>query len=351
MSTVGQDMLNICARASAIGIPLVGRSEAFLELIRKVERVARHGEATVLIRGETGTGKELIARATHYLGMRSSCPFVPINCGALPETLMENELFGHRAGAYTGAITEGPGLIRLADRGTLFLDEVDALPMKAQVALLRFLQDGHYRPLGGQREERSNVRIVAACNSSLETEVEAGRFRRDLYYRLNVLSIDVPPLRARSVDIPLLADHFLRECARRYSSFEKTLDSHTLSWFVQYSWPGNIRELENLLHRAYLMCEDCELRIRQPTDFARTYNEQTDTSLRIDVAAANYQAAKAMALEQFDRSYLSQVLALTEGNITKAARLAGKERRALGKLLKRYRISYSQEGHDPSPKE
>jgi DNA-binding NtrC family response regulator len=344
VSTVVPSALEICARASAIGIPLIGRSETFLDLIRIVERVARHGNATVLIRGETGTGKELIARATHYLGRRAGFPFVPVNCGALPESLIENELFGHRAGAFTGAGADGIGLVRLADRGTLFLDEVDALPLKAQVGLLRFLQDGHYRPLGGQQQEKSDVRIVAASNGCLEEEVRRGRFRCDLYYRLNLLSIDVPPLRARREDIPLLCRHFLCECARRYSSEEKTLHGTTLSWFNEYSWPGNIRELENLLHREYLLCEDRELQIREPQTLAASHPQQsTVLPIAVDTHATKYRLARARALEQFDRAYLAQLLARAGGNVTKAAALAGKERRALGKLLKHYGISHMQE--------
>ncbi|MFD1295317.1 sigma 54-interacting transcriptional regulator [Lysobacter gummosus] len=328
-------------------MPLVGRSEAFLDMIKVVGRVARHGDATVLIRGETGTGKELVARATHYLGRRSSYPFVPVNCGALPEDLIENELFGHRAGAYTGAGAEVAGLIRLADRGTLFLDEIDALPLKAQVSLLRFLQDGCYRPLGGQREEASNVRVVAACNGCLEDEVKAGHFRRDLYYRLNLLSITVPPLRERGADIPLLSKYFLREFARRYASCEKDLHSHTLSWFLHYDWPGNVRELENLVHREYLICEGRELLIRAPSEFNDSDQQRAllgercaALPLQTDALATSYHLAKAHALEQFDRAYLTELIHRTHGNVTQAAALAGKERRAMGKLLKRYGIGY-----------
>lgn len=342
-----QDAIDTCDRACAIGIPLVGRSEVFLDMIRIMERVANHGDATVLIRGETGTGKELVARATHYLGPRSSFPFVPVNCGALPEELIENELFGHRAGAYTGAGAGVAGLIRLADRGTLFLDEVDALPLRAQTALLRFLQDGRYRPLGAAREEASNVRVVAACNACLEDEVEAGRFRRDLYYRLNLLSISVPPLRERSTDIPLLSEYFLRECARRYESCDKKLHSDTLSWFLHYSWPGNIRELENLVHREYLVCERRELLIEAPRelsgrDLPRVTGKEQYPALppQTDATATRYLPARARALEQFDRAYLSELIQHTRGNVTQAAALAGKERRAMGKLLKRYGISY-----------
>ncbi len=347
MSITVQDAIDTCKQACAIGIPLVGRSEAFLDLIKVVERVAHNGNATVLIRGETGTGKELVARATHYLGPRASFPFVPVNCGALPEALIENELFGHRAGAYTGARADAAGLIRLADRGTIFLDEIDALPLKAQIVLLRFLQDGRYRPLGSQREEASDVRVIAACNGCLEDAVKAGNFRRDLYYRLNLLSISVPPLRERSADIPLLSEYFLRECARRYGSCEKALHRNTLAWFLRYSWPGNIRELENLVHREYLICEDRELLIRAPGELGESLQQRaipdercSERPAQTDTLATKYRFAKARALELFDRDYLTDLIHRTRGNVTQAAVLAGKERRAMGKLLKRYGISY-----------
>jgi two-component system, NtrC family, response regulator GlrR len=342
-----QQTLEICARASALGIPLIGKSEAFLGLISVVGRVAQHGDAATLIQGETGTGKELIARTIHYLGRRASFPFVPVNCGALPEALIENELFGHHAGAFTGAGADVSGLIRLADRGTLFLDEIDALPLKAQVGLLRFLQDGHYRPLGAQREEKANLRIIAACNGCLETEIRAGRFRQDLYYRLNLLSIDVPPLRERHGDTTILSQYFLREFARRYSMPNKTLHGATARWFNEYVWPGNVRELENLLHRECLTHEAEELRISEPRAFHEGSRSATVT-LAVDTnsQATQYHLAKARALEQFDRAYLSQLLTLAGGNITKAAVLAGKERRALGKMLKRYGISRAQAGAD-----
>ena len=188
------------------------------------------------------------------------------------------------------------------------------------------------------------MRIVAASNGCLEEEVRAGRFRRDLFYRLNLLSIEVPPLRARRDDIPLLSQHFLRECARRYSSLEKTLHGDTMSWFNEYGWPGNIRELENLLHREYLLCEERELQIGEPKSFGE---KQSPGSAALPdgltTLAIKYRLAKAHALEQFDRAYLSQLLTITRGNITRAAALAGKERHALGKLLKHYGISHKQQ--------
>jgi two-component system, NtrC family, response regulator GlrR len=310
--------LRRCVRVA--GIPLVGSSPAFLDLLCSIRSVARCGNATVLIRGETGTGKELIARAIHYLSDRKDFPFVPVNCGALPESLAENELFGHRSGAFTGASHEAMGLVKLAHNGTLFLDEIDALPAKVQVAVLRFLQDGRF----------------------LEEEVRARRFRQDLYYRLNVLNMAVPPLRARTGDAQLLSQHFLSECAQRYGRPLKTLHEHTLMWFDHYSWPGNVRELENLLHREYLLSEAEQLCIEEPGGATGLPVERS--VVVVETPLPCYRQAKSRALQEFDRAYLSQLLRQTNGNITRAAQLAGKERRALGKLLKRYRIAHAAHG-------
>jgi DNA-binding NtrC family response regulator len=331
-----RDIVELRNRVRESGIPLVGESDAFVALLAAVERVARRSSATVLVRGETGTGKELIARAVHYLGDRRAFPFVPVNCGALPESLAENELFGHRPGAFTGASHDSMGLVRLAHKGTLFLDEVDSLPAKAQVALLRFLQDGTFRPLGAAREEQAEVRVVAASNRCLETEMRAGRFREDLYFRLNLISLDVPPLRARRGDAQLLATHFLTVCSQRYRDRSRRLHPATLEWFDNYRWPGNVRELENLVHREYLLCDDDEMQIGAPAAMAAVAGPPAvDDTL----AHLSYRAAKSRALQDFDRAYLTQMVKRAQGNVTRAAALAGKERRAFGKLLKRYRIA------------
>jgi len=334
-----QEISDLRIAARDAGIPLIGESTTFLGLLRSVERVTRRGAATVLIRGETGTGKELIARAVHYLGERRNYPFVPVNCGALPESLAENELFGHRAGAFTGASHEAVGLVRLAHGGTLLLDEVDSLPAKAQVALLRFLQDGCFRPLGAAREERAEVRVVAASNHCLEDEVRAGRFREDLYFRLNLIGLDVPPLRARTGDVKLLAAHFLQTCAQRYGDAGKQLDAATLRWFDAHRWPGNVRELENLIHRQYLLSDDLVLHIEPPPGPLPAGPDADAGTPPAESAQLSYRAAKSRALQEFDRAYLTQMVRRTHGNVTQAALLAGKERRAFGKLLKRYQIT------------
>jgi two-component system response regulator GlrR len=326
---------NTCDRRPEVH--LIGQSPLFLEVLRMVRRIAAT-DATALIEGETGTGKELVARAIHYQGARRDLPFIPVNCGALPESLVENELFGHKRGAFTDASVDCPGLLQLADRGTLFLDEVDTLPPKGQVVLLRFLQDHSYRPLGARAERHSDVRVIAATNRPLDKAVRAGDFRADLYYRLNLARVVLPPLRARQGDVDLLAQHFLRECALRYGAPERRVDPQTLNWFRSYDWPGNVRELENLIHREFLLSDGSEIRIASREEPPVRLPEATSPTAGEGGAFPIYMTARARTLAEFDRVYLTQVLTRARGNVTLAAKIAGKERRALGKLIKRYCI-------------
>jgi len=316
------------------GIRMVGESAAFLSMIRVIRRVSA-SDATVLIEGETGTGKELAARSVHYLGPRRAFPFVAVNCGAPPDTLVENELFGHHRGAFTDAQSCSPGLLRLGARGTVFLDEIEALPPRGQIALLRFLQDGRFRPLGARCDEASDARIIAASNVDLPELAAKGLFRLDLYHRLNLLTMRLPPLRARERDTLLLASHFLAEFAQRYKDPAKRLHARTLEWFQGYDWPGNVRELENLIHREFVLGDGDELLISPP--FLATAARPTPLFLA-DSAPQRYREAKARAVEAFNREYLSNLLSQTHGNVTHAAKLADKERRAFGKLLRRYGI-------------
>jgi len=239
---------------------LVGRAPAFLHAVSLIERVARF-EAPVLIRGDTGTGKEMAARTIHYLSARRSAPFVPLNCGALPEALVESELFGCEKGAFTDARQARAGLIAAAEGGTLFLDELDALPPRAQVSLLRFLQDRCYRPVGGQREKVGDVRIVAAASRRLRALLDAGAFRDDLAFRLDVLTIDMPSLADRPGDPILLADHFIARHARHYGVAVRPLHPESRRRLDAYAWPGNVRELDNLVQRALLLSDDDPLRL------------------------------------------------------------------------------------------
>jgi len=311
---------------------MIGQSDCFLRVAALVERFAKC-DAPVLIEGETGTGKEVVARTIHYSGARRGRPFVPVNCGALPDTLIENELFGHRQGAYTDAHGDIPGLVELAHGGTLFFDEIDALTPRAQVILLRFFQDHRYRPLGERREETADVRIITASNRSLHRLVEHGQFRADLLFRIDILSIEIPPLRHRAGDIELLAEQFAADCAKRYDSGTKTITPSARAWLAAYSWPGNVRELENRIHRGYLLSDNGVMDVK---DVA---NVTSHEAVRTSNTHTLYSDARTHALDAFHRQYLTSLLRRARGNVTQAAREAGKERRALGKLVKKYGIT------------
>jgi transcriptional regulator with GAF, ATPase, and Fis domain len=309
---------------------LIGQSQAFRETVRLIQRIAET-QAPVLIEGETGTGKEVAARAIHYGGPRRDRAFVPVNCGAIPEALIENELFGHKRGAFTDARSDWVGLLRLAHGGTLFLDEVDALTPKAQVVLLRFLQDQKFRPLGSSLEHTADVRIIAASNRSLAQLAEEGGFRIDLLFRLKVLFLVLPPLRERDGDVLLLAGHFVAECSSRYGMGRKRFTPGVGSVLESYGWPGNVRELENFVHREFLLADGDLISVTDPSMQHMGGRQERAT-------AENYRAAKAEAISRFDRGFLLRLMARTNGNVSAAAAQAGKERRALGKLLKKYGI-------------
>lgn len=304
---------------------MIGCSAAFHEVERQIERIAGTS-APVLIEGETGCGKELAARAIHYLSPRCNRPFVPINCGAVAESLIESELFGHARGAFTDAKAARTGLVAQAHLGTLFLDEIDALSARAQVAMLRFLQDQRYRPVGESSELVCDTRILAASNRPLDQLAERGEFRKDLLYRLNIVVLRIPALRERREDIEPLARHFLDRYSRQYGIEGRRLHRETLAWMEAQPWPGNIRELENTVHRLVLMGECEEPR---PTGAEAVPSGSSN---------GDFHSAKRRAIETFERSYLVKVLAETNGNVSKAARLAHKERRALGRLIKKHGI-------------
>jgi len=315
---------------------LVGRSPAFLATLRLVERIAAT-DAPVIIEGETGTGKEVVARAIHYGGARTDRPFVPVNCGAIPENLIENELFGHARGAYTDAREAQQGLVALANGGTLFLDEIEALSPKGQITLLRFLQDMNYRPLGARHEESADVRIIAATNVDLLDLVEHKQFRLDLYFRLQILSLRVPPLRERPGDPEVLSAHFVRRFSARYRVPEKTLDRSAMPLLNGYSWPGNVRELENLIHREFLLCEGPRIGIS--ADRLGVGRGVKPAGSSVALTQARFQQAKARAIADFERAYITELLTRTHGNISLAARISGKERSRLGKLVKKYGLA------------
>jgi DNA-binding NtrC family response regulator len=306
---------------------IIGESPALLEQIERVPRFAQ-SSATVLISGESGTGKEVFARALHYLSGRAGEPFVPVNCGALPEHLVESEIFGHKRGAFTGALADQAGLIQHAGGGTLFLDEIDTLTRAAQVKLLRFLQDGEYRAVGAQELVRADIRIIAATNADLDRLVSDGSFREDLFYRLNVLGLRLPPLRERRGDILLLADHILQGQAVTAAAAPKKLSLEALNGLFAHSWPGNVRELENVLIRAIVLCNGDTIQFR-------------DLSLPDHGDAGekdSFQKTKARVVRRFEHDFLATVLRAHQGNITRAARAVRKNRRAFWELLRKHNL-------------
>ena len=351
---------------------MIGASPAHERLLEQLRRIAT-SDAPALIEGETGSGKELAARAIHYGGARRAGPFVPVNCGALPDTLVEAELFGHERGAFTDARNARRGLVAQAAGGTLFLDEVDALSPKAQVTLLRFLQDQRYRPVGTPRELSSDVRLLAAANRPLRALVDAREFRADLMYRLNILYVLLPPLRERAGDAALLARRFAEVFAAKYRRPAKVVHPRTLAWIDRQPWPGNVRELEGWVHRQFLMSNGpCIVHDDGLPDAHGTRGSGTAESVARAAAAAGaddgpddgaaapaasvhtlapanasgmtrFQEAKAEALRAFECAYLARAMQIAHGNITRAAALAGKERRAFGKLLKKHGLAAPRE--------
>ncbi len=315
---------------------LFGSSPPFVHVIAQIRRVAKF-DVTVLVGGETGTGKELAARAVHYLSQRATQPFIPVNCGALAETLIESELFGHERGAFTDAKTASHGLIHEADGGTLFLDEVDTLSPKAQAALLRFLQDRTYRRVGGTQTRQSNVRLLAASNADLEALVEARQFRRDLLYRLKVLSLTMPPLRERGDDVIELALVFLARLNASYRGYtpSKRFSTAMLNSLKHHDWPGNVRELEHFIQREYLMCEGGEVDVPM-----RRCTRPDGTPPQADAERLNaaFKQAKAGVIADFERNYVTSAMHRAQGNISRAARMAGQDRSAFSKLVRKYRI-------------
>lgn len=317
-------------------VQMVGSSPRFLRAIGLIERMARF-DAPVLIVGETGTGKELAARSIHYQSARKPAPFVAVNCGALPDALVENELYGCERGAFTDARQSRTGLIAAAEGGTLFLDELDSLPLRAQVSMLRFLQDFSYRPVGSSRECFGNVRIIAAASPRLDALLKSGDMRDDLVLRVAALELDMPPLRERRGDAALLARYFIGRHCRHYGLAPRALHDDCLAWLDSYAWPGNLRELDNLVRRALLLSDDERLRLAPAAA-----GHAADGDLPLDTAApGGFSESRERALHSFERSYLQQILAATDGNVTHAARLAGKERRYIGKLIKKHGLQKS----------
>jgi two-component system response regulator GlrR len=308
---------------------LVGRHPGFLRIVERIPVLAR-SDTPVVITGETGTGKELCARAIHHLGPRRTFPFIPVDCAAFPDHLFENEMFGHARGAFTDAHRDQKGLIALAERGTLFLDEVDSLSLAAQSKLLRFLQDHTYRPLGSDRFVHADVNVIAATNRDLEVLVRERKFRADLFFRLNVLRVCLMPLRERRGDIALLARHFVEIANANPGAACKRVTPAALRKLTNYEWPGNIRELHNVVQGAIVLSDGAQI---LPSHVLLPSDAQTDA------ARGSFREARAEAIAAFERRYIEEILAEVGGNVTRAARIAQKDRRAFGRLIKRHNIT------------
>lgn len=315
--------------------------ERLLELVAS----AAGSDAEVLLQGPSGVGKELYARRIHELSARARATFVPVNCGALPADLFENELFGHAGGAFTGARARSSGLAAEAHHGTLFLDEVDSLPLASQVKLLRFIQQKEYRPLGDSRLRRSDARIIAATNADLVTAVQEGRFRADLFFRLRVLPLVVPPLRERREDIPALLEHFVQRYSAEYGKAPVSFSREALRHLYAYDWPGNIRELENCVR--YLLCtrSGCTVRPEELPLLNQLGQETAATAPPAPAAPLHqepFQSAKRRVVSAFERQYLQATLLAHQGNIAAAARASGKHRRAFFELMRRHGLTREQ---------
>ncbi len=335
---------------------LIGSSSAMKDVYRRAYDVAAT-KVTVLILGESGTGKELTARAIHEHSPRNNRPFVAVNCSAIPEGVVESELFGHVKGAFTNATSPRPGLFEAANHGTIFLDEVGDLPPQAQVKLLRVLQEGEVKRVGSNETRVVDVRVIAATNLDLRRKIESGTFREDLYYRLNVVAIHLPALRERKEDIPALAYHFLKKHSKRVGRNVRKISPDAMALLGNESWPGNVRELENAMERAVVFCRDTVephhlgLSRSMPAVMGRSFRPEgdSDSSLASNLGDLPYREAKAQALADFERRYFTSLRDRTRANVSEAARQAGLDRSNFRRAVKRAGIRWRQDDGDSPP--
>lgn len=321
---------------------MIGKSSQTRQLMRQISQVAL-SDATVLLRGESGTGKSLVAEVIHDLSTRKGKRFVDINCAAIPATLLESELFGHEKGAFTGAIREKPGKFEIAEKGTLFLDEIGDLPPELQVKLLRVLQGHEFERVGGLKTIKADVRVIAATNRNLETAIYESKFREDLFYRLNVLPIYIPPLRERKEDIPLLVDHFLKTYGEKSHKKFEPLSAEIIEQLCNYPWPGNIRELQNVIERSVVLAKEPYLNLSDFTGIPLTQQESAHSGHLIERAAPstaqpleNFRVLK--SVKEIEKNSLMEALANCQGNVSKAAEIMGLSRGTLYRRMKKYDI-------------
>lgn len=307
---------------------IITRNPLMQNIIEFIKKIALF-DNTVLVYGESGVGKELIAKAIHKLSPRKDKPFIPVNCANISPDLMEAEFFGYKKGAFTGADKDSTGLIEKANGGTLFLDEIGEIPYDMQAKFLRFLETKEIRRIGEEKPRKIDVRIVAATNRNLEEMVKRGEFREDLYFRIGGFKIEIPPLRERKDDIPLLVEYFIQKFNEKYNRDVKGITPQALKILVEYDWPGNVRQLENMIYKACMLTEP-----GQPIDVKNIDPEIKGAS----EFPLSYSEAKKQYMEKFMKKYLSVLLSMTNGNISKAARMANIERQSLQKLLKKYNV-------------
>lgn len=325
---------------------ILGCNEVIARLRQQIENISSC-DVSVLITGESGTGKELAARAIHYLSGRSHQPFVPVNCGAIPENLFENELFGHRKGAFTDASFHQDGLVKEAEGGTLFLDEVGVIPPHLQVKLLRLLQDKEYKLLGDSATRVADIRIIAATNEDLPELVKKGIFREDFYYRLNIVSLHIPPLRKRKEDIPVLVDYFIKKYSQEYNKSVTGASPEAVELLMTNHWHGNVRELENKIQQAVVMSTGGIILPRDLLFFQESAEPepkfQTDNN---NIYKETFAKAKKRMVHSFEREYLTRLLAQFNGDMVQAAARAGKSRTALWNLMAKHQLHPSQFSRD-----
>jgi len=310
---------------------IVGSAPILRELLGRLPQMAQTNVA-IMIDGESGTGKELVAQAIHQLSKRKNQPFITVNCGALPDNLLESELFGYKKGAFTDAYQDTPGLVEEASGGTLFLDEIGEISSLVQVKLLRFLQSKEFKRLGSPKPKKANVRIICATNRNLKKMVDTGAFREDLYYRLNIVPITVPCLRERKTDIPVLANHFLNKFCNEYGKEIRGFSTAAIQELVSHNWPGNVRELENKIQQMVVLCEDDEIKaMNGASEFELDHLNEGENF-------GNFKAEKKQMVDNFERRYIENLLEQTNGNLSEAAKHAGMDRKNFWQKAQKHNV-------------